>query len=98
MNRRLYKKIFRVPQKSFYIFAFFALAVFIFVFIPRPALATIDGLTEDSSKIIISGGASTITISGTLYLDEGLTPLGSKTIKVAIGTSTPGVFSTTADG
>ena len=40
--------------------------------------------------------AANITISGTLYTDAGVTAAGSgKTIKIAVGTSTPSIHSTT---
>jgi hypothetical protein len=42
--------------------------------------------------------AAEVTISGTLYSDEGTTPITSgATIKLAVGTSTPSVHSTTTD-
>jgi hypothetical protein len=40
-----------------------------------------------------------ITVSGTLYSDEGVTPITTgKTIKIAVGTSTTGIFTTTSNG
>ncbi|KXK00284.1 MAG: LVIVD repeat protein [Parcubacteria bacterium OLB19] len=49
-----------------------------------------------SFQLVNQVDAATITVSGTLYTDEGVTTAGSgKTIKVAVGTSTPSVHSTT---
>ncbi|MCB9814243.1 hypothetical protein H6784_02380 [Candidatus Nomurabacteria bacterium] len=42
--------------------------------------------------------AHALTVSGTLYSDEGITPIASETIKLAVGTSTPpSIHSTTTD-
>jgi uncharacterized protein YjiK len=53
--------------------------------------------SDDKSKSVIV--STPITVSGRLYSDEGSTLVTSgKTIKVAIGTSSPGVFTTTSNG
>jgi hypothetical protein len=58
----------------------------------RPSTVSIALLGSDSPV------GSVINLSGTLYSDEGVTPITSgKTIKVAVGTSTVSTHSTTTD-
>ena len=53
----------------------------------------------DYVRLSVDYTAPTTTISGTIYSDEGSTAItSSPTIKMVVGTSTPGVFTTTANG
>src|SRR3990167_1863853 len=53
--------------------------------------------TDDKTKTINAAAPASITLFGTLFGMDETTPMTgvSKTIKIAIGTSTPGVFATT---
>ena len=51
-----------------------------------------------ASRILVQVGPPQLSFSGTLYgIDETTAVTTGKTIKLAIGTSTPGVFTTTSD-
>ena len=61
------------------------------------------GPTEEWAQVGVSlnpaaAAPSTITVSGTLYADEGTTATSTqgKTIIVVVATSTPGVYATTS--
>ncbi|MEZ4195135.1 MAG: hypothetical protein R3B53_01925 [Candidatus Paceibacterota bacterium] len=65
-------------------------------FIFRPATVVLSLIFFFSLTNLAS--AATLTLSGTLYSDEGVTPITSdKTIKAAVGTSTVSTHSTSTD-
>ncbi len=89
------KQNMKKATKFFLVFMF--ISVVSFGNIPLPFFQLDGQLTFESRVPTAYAAGPTFNLSGTLYSDTGSTPLtgSSYTIKAAIGTSTPSIYSTT---